>query len=237
MRLPSCRPVFVFLSSVAVLLLVSIGPRWTVFAQAPQLSPGVPFATIAEPDLREWLTYLSSDALQGRQSFTEGYGLAAAYVADELRKMGVAPAGDFGYFQTVKRIGYRVTQQSTVSATVNGETRTFAHGEHVTFPVNGGARQSVTFNGVEVVGYGMVALGAGHDDFSGRQVGGRLVVWMPGTPAAVAQAGGRGGRGGRSPFIVETYRPGAVLTFAPAPAPPSPDVLSAESAVAQATQA
>ena len=35
--------------------------------------------------MKEWLTYLASDELQGRQIFTEGYGLAASYVADHLK--------------------------------------------------------------------------------------------------------------------------------------------------------
>ncbi len=216
-------------------LSVGISQPWTILAQAPRAASGVSPATIAESDMREWLTYLSSDALQGRQVFTEGYGLAAAYVANELSKMGVRPMGDAGFFQTVKRVGYRVTQNSTVTVTANGQTRTFKHGDHVSFPVNGGGRQTLTYNGVEVVGYGMVALSDNHNDFQDRDVRGKLAIWMPGTPAALGQGGGRGRS--RSPFIVETYGAGAVMTFAPAPAPPSPEVLAAEAAVEEANRA
>jgi Zn-dependent M28 family amino/carboxypeptidase len=230
----SRRPQIVLWLAV-VCLAVGLTRPWSLLAQGPQVSSDVQLAAIAESDVREWLTYLSSDALQGRQVFTEGYGLAAAYVAEELRKAGVKPLGDFGYFQTVKRVGYAVTQNSTVSVTVNGQTRTFRHREHVTFPASGGARQTPSYNGVEVVGYGMVNLAAKHDDFKGRDVRGKLAVWMPGTPAALGQGGGRGRS--RSPFIVETYGPGAVMTFAPAPAPPSPEVVAAQAAVEQATQA
>ncbi len=221
--------------SAVACLAVGFSHPWTLLAQAPQVSAGVRFATISESDTREWLTYLSSDALQGRQLFTEGYGLAAAYVAGELAKAGVKPFGDFGYFQTVKRVGYRVTQNSTVSVTVNGETRTFKHGEHVTFPVGGGGRQTLSYNGVEVVGYGMVNLAEKHNDFSDRDVRGKLTLWMPGTPAALGQAGGRGRS--RSPFIVETYGAGAVVSFTPAPPPPTPEVLAAEAAVEDANRA
>ena len=59
---------------------------------------------IKAQDLREWLTYLSSDELEGRAVFTAGYGMAAAYVSDHLRAFGVKPAGDHGsYPQTVLR--------------------------------------------------------------------------------------------------------------------------------------
>jgi len=216
-------------------LIVGVSQPWTVLAQAPRVSTGVRLATIAESDMQEWLTYLSSDALQGRQVFTEGYGLAAAYVANELSKMGVKPMGDAGYFQTVKRVGYRVTQNSSVTVTANGQTRTFKHGDHVTFPVNGGGRQTLTYNGVEVVGYGMVALADNHNDFQDRDVRGKVAMWMPGTPSALGQGGGRGRS--RSPFIVETYGAGAVMAFTPAPAPPSPEVLAAEAAVEEANRA
>ena len=44
------------------------------------------------------------------------------------------PMGDDGtYFQTVKNRGYRVTRNSSVTVEVNGESRTFKHGDHVTF--------------------------------------------------------------------------------------------------------
>src|SRR5262245_45152885 len=34
---------------------------------------------ITQEDLKEWLTYLASDELEGRNTFTEGLGLAAGY--------------------------------------------------------------------------------------------------------------------------------------------------------------
>ncbi len=67
-------------------------------AQAPAPSKGVAFARISETEMREWLTALSSDAMQGRRAFTEGYGLAASYVADQLKRFGVRPFGDAGTY-------------------------------------------------------------------------------------------------------------------------------------------
>ena len=52
---------------------------WSLGAQAPAPASGVRFATISEADMKAFLTYLASDELQGRQVYTEGYGLAAAY--------------------------------------------------------------------------------------------------------------------------------------------------------------
>ena len=197
-------------------------------------------ATIAVDDLRDWLTYLSSDELQGRRVFTEGYGLAAQYVSERLRDMGVRPMGDDGtYFQSVKQRGYRVTNNSSVTVEVPGKPPvTFKHGEGVTFPTNAGGQQSLTFDGVEFVGYGLSMAEPLHDDYQGRDVKGKLVVWMGNGPANLT--GANRILGARSRYAIETMGAQAALGLAPAPPPLTPaEVALAEAQVAldQANQA
>ena len=252
-RIPQTRQIRVASMAIAMGFLAFAQP-WTLLAQAPTPSTGVKFATIREADMREFLGYLASDTLEGRQIYTEGYGLAAAYVADHLRQWGVKPMGDNGtYFQSVKNRGYRVTRNSSVTVEVNGQSRTFKHGDHVTFPVNAGGKQTLTYNGVEFVGYGIVALPSAannninYNDFAGRDVKGKAVMWMTGTPAVLTQgaaAGGRGGRGGvggnRANYAMQTMGAAAVFGYAPAPAPPTPAetaLTQAQEALAQAQQA
>jgi hypothetical protein len=222
-------------------LAIGIARPWTqvsaqAVAQAPSPSQGVQFAKIAESDMRQWLGYLASDALQGRQVFTEGFGLAAAYVAEQLRASGVKPMGDDGtYFQSVKRRGYRVVNNSSLTVTVNGQSRTFANDDHVTFPTASGGPQTLSYDGVEFVGYGMVNLDQNYDDFKDRDVNGKLVLWMPGSPEALGTGGGRNAN--RNNFILQTYNAGAVMRFAPAPAPPSAEEIAAQGAVDRANEA
>ena len=191
------RPVGVFrvvLFALAVLAAGATQP-WGLMAQAPEPAKGIKFSTINQADLKEWLTYLSADELQGRQVFTEGYGVATQYIADWLRRWNVKPMGDGGtYFQIVKLRSYRVVRNSSVTIEVNGQSRTFKDGDHVTFAASAGGKQSLVLTGAEFVGAGQAA------DFAGRGVGGKLVLLMP------AQAG-RGGRGGgRGTFAVQTAR-------------------------------
>lgn len=161
---------------IAAMALAAIGP---VDAQAPREAVDSP-ASIAESDVREWLTTLSADVMLGRGAFTEGYGLAAAYVAGQLEQIGATPLGIDGTFlRPVTRHSYRVTRNSTVSVTVGDETRTFTHGEHVGFPALAGSRQSIEFTGVDFVGYGLP--GDSAPDISTD----RLVVLLPGTPSAL----------------------------------------------------
>ena len=118
-------------------------------------------ASIKSQDLREWLTYISSDELEGRAVFTTGFGLAAAYIEDHLHAWGVKSAGDHGsYLQTVRVLGVKTTSHSTVTVTVNGESRTFNDGDAVTFPRNMGGKRRFTVDRVEFAGYGLDGLPA-----------------------------------------------------------------------------
>src|SRR5262249_61180926 len=65
-------------------------------------------AAVQADDLQKWLSYLASDELEGRATFSEGLGLAAAYLAEQLRSCGVKPGGDNGsYFQRVRVLGVK----------------------------------------------------------------------------------------------------------------------------------
>jgi hypothetical protein len=143
-------------------------------------------SAITQADMKEWLTYIASDQLQGRQVFTEGLGLAGAYIADHLKQWGVKPGGDDGsYFQVVKLLGVNVKRNSTVTVTVNGQTKTFKDGEGVTFPANAGGKQTITAT-AEFIGYGLSLPEMDIDDFKGKDVTGKIAIYVGGRgPAAV----------------------------------------------------
>src|SRR5437762_9717400 len=92
---------------------------------------------ITPDDLKEWLSYLASDELEGRNTYSEGLGLAAAYIAEHLRAWGVKPGGDHGsYFQRVKVLGVKSTNRSSITVEANGQSRIFNDGAGITFPKN-----------------------------------------------------------------------------------------------------
>src|SRR3954469_13021564 len=127
-----------------VALVVSAGQPWRLLAQGIPAAKGVKFSQVSEADMKEWLSYLASDELQGRQIYTEGYGAAAQYIADHLKAWGVKPIGDNGsYFQVVKLKGYKVTNNSSVTVSGADGTKTFKNGDHVTFATNAGKKQTV----------------------------------------------------------------------------------------------
>jgi len=136
-------------------------------------------AKVQADDLQKWLSYLASDELEGRATFSEGLGLAAAYLAEQLRSCGVKPGGDNGsYFQRVRVLGVKSANRSTLAVEVNGQTRVFKDGEGVTFPKNVGGKRSFTVDQVEFLGYGLDAPLANHNDYAGKDVKGKAVVYL-----------------------------------------------------------
>jgi len=171
-------------------------------------------ASITPQELKDWLSYIASDELEGRQVFHEGLGLAASYIADHLHEWGVKPGGDNGtYFQDVKVLGVNTRSRSSVTVTVNGQTRTFKDGEGVTFPKNQGGKQSVTGK-ADFVGYGLSVPELNHDDYKGHDVAGNVVIYLGSQGPASFEAAQRRLLGARGRNAIEIEH--AVAAIGPA---------------------
>ena len=159
--------------------------------QAPASRGGA--ASITEADLKTWLTYLSSDELQGRATYTEGLGLAAGYIAAHLSQWGVKPAGDNGtYLQTVKVLGVRTNSNASVTVDVNGESRTFKDGEGIIFSRQMGGTQTIEGSQIAFVGYGLEIPAAELDDYAEGDPKGKVVVYLgPQGPSTLPPGSGR----------------------------------------------
>ena len=162
--------------------------------------------------LREWLTYIASDELQGRQVYTEGLGLAASYIADHLARWGVEPAAEDGsYFQTVRVLGVRANSRSTITITVGGESRTFRDGEDFDLPRNMGGAQTIQARRVRFLGYGVEPRTEGSSP--GGDLQGTVAVWLG--PAGPMDGAGTGRRlAARARTAIER---GAVAAIGPPP--------------------
>ncbi|HSB11821.1 MAG TPA: M28 family peptidase [Blastocatellia bacterium] len=86
----------------AVLLIVA----FTLSAQQPAaqsaMTPEARAALdrVSADSLRGHLSFIASDALEGRNTPSPGLDIAAEYIAAQFRRGGLEPAGDDGYFQT-----------------------------------------------------------------------------------------------------------------------------------------
>jgi hypothetical protein len=203
--------------SLSAVLAIGIGLGLSVAAQTPRQP------SISQDDLRTWLTYISSDELQGRLVYTEGLGLAGAYIARHLNDWGVKPGGDRGsYFQDVRVLGVRTRSNSSVTVTVNGQSRTFKDGDGVTFPRNQGTRQTISGEAA-FAGYGLTFAPLRHDDYAQRSVTGKVAIFLGRTgPKGFTSAHNRI-LNARGRAAIENRRAVATITpAAPNPqAPPS----------------
>jgi Peptidase family M28 len=158
------------------------------FAQAKKSAGSGGAQSITPAEVKEYLSYIASDELQGRRVFTEGLGLAGGYIADHLKEWGLEPAGDDGtYFQTVKVLGVNVKRNSSVTVSVNGQTKTFKDGEGVTFAANAGGKQTVTGK-AEFLGYGLNLPENNIDDYKGHDVAGKIAIYVGRGPQSLPQA-------------------------------------------------
>src|SRR5947199_8174177 len=107
-----------------------------LFALVPPAACAFPgTGPVKADEMKEWLTFLASDELEGRNTYSEGLGIAAQYIAERLKSWGVKPGGDNGsYFQRVAVVGVKATENSTVTVETNGQTKTIKHRESMTHP-------------------------------------------------------------------------------------------------------
>jgi Zn-dependent M28 family amino/carboxypeptidase len=138
---------------------------------------------IQEATLVQHVQALSADDMEGRAPSTPGGQRAAQYIADQLKSMGVAPAGANGsYFQEVPILESVVNRSFTLS--VPGRTYRYLD-DVVAF--SGLEQSRVHVQGdIVFVGHGIVAPEQNWNDYQGANVKGKWVLIMVNDPPAPA---------------------------------------------------
>lgn len=102
MRLHSFASAFAFVSTTALATACSRGVTVSSSAPSPESPANYSARTgVSDSDVRRLLGALAHDSMEGRATGTRGSARAAKFIADELAKYGVQPAGDSGFFQRV----------------------------------------------------------------------------------------------------------------------------------------
>src|SRR5215468_5364794 len=84
------------------------------------------FDSIQPARLKADLTFLSSDALEGRRSLERGSETAIQWIASEFAKAGLKPLAGDSYLQSVPLIEFTADRDLTrLVITRNGHTETF----------------------------------------------------------------------------------------------------------------
>lgn len=136
--------------------------------------------------IRAHLGFLADDLLEGRETGSRGYDIAARYVASQFLQYGVKPKGDKGgYLQHVPLRATRLVQASPVVELRSARgTETLAYLED--YAVSGSLLedQSGVTAPLVFVGYGIRADRLRHDDYANIDVKGKIVVVLSGKPGS-----------------------------------------------------
>ncbi|MFL5619157.1 MAG: M28 family peptidase [Gemmatimonadaceae bacterium] len=127
-------------------------------------------AAITENDLMSRLYVFADDSMMGRDAGTSGAMKGTAYVAAEVKRLGLIPAGDSGsYFQNVPFIARTLDSQTTIVA--NG-AKLVAYKDFVVVPFRGAQPRAI--DGAQVI-YGGVVGDTAHA-LTAEQAEGKFVV-------------------------------------------------------------
>ena len=165
--------------------------RFTIFAVL-LLLPSAIAAQSLEPSaakIQQNVTYLASDALDGRRTGTAGANEAAKYLAKEFERLGLrpAPATDSRkinvmlarYLQTFPYIGSVELGKNNVLSVRSGET--LRVGEDW-MPLGISPNQKLDLTGVVFPGYGITANELNYNDYKGTYSKNQVAVIQKGTP-------------------------------------------------------
>ena len=131
------------------------------------------FDSIQAARLKADLTFLSSDALEGRRSLERGSEVAIQWIASQFAKAGLKPLVGDSYLQPVPIVEFTADRTLTSLVVRHGEQSETFHAPEAT--ANFGNEVSVS-GPVVFAGYGISAPELGYDDYAGIDVKGKIVL-------------------------------------------------------------
>jgi hypothetical protein len=141
-------------------------------------------AGVSAPAVRAHMAFLADDLLEGRQTGTRGYDLAARYVAAQLAAIGVQPAGDDGsYFQTVALRESKLDEGTLSIRPRTGTARVLAFRDDFLMAGDLLRTAAQVEAPLVFVGFGVTAPDLAHDDYASRDVSGKVVVVLSNAPS------------------------------------------------------
>ncbi len=154
------------------LLTIALASALLLAAQnRARLEPGLD--TIKAATLKADLTFLSSDALEGRMSLERGDEAAIQWIASEFSKAGLKPLHGDSFLQPVPLIEYKMDRENTfASLRIHGVEQIF-HAPDATgsYPNDGVYKGRVVF-----AGFGITAPELHYDDYAGLDARGKIVL-------------------------------------------------------------
>ena len=170
--------------ALSAALLLSLAAQ----AQAPLTVPKPVAAALeqVQPEaIKAHIAYLADDRLLGRKAGTPGYQLAVDYVTEQLKTLGVQPAGEGGTFVQKVRLRRAFLRPGATFAVREwqGTILALAPGQdYVLYPNPELPATRVADAPLAFAGFGISAPELSYDDYAGLDVKGKVVVIVRGAP-------------------------------------------------------
>ncbi|MDQ3818360.1 MAG: M28 family peptidase [Acidobacteriota bacterium] len=199
---------------ILVLITSLVAPLPAVYSQrsstaaATKTAPSSSLATsrkladqITAAQLKDYLYFIASDEMEGRDTPSRGLDTVAKFIALNLSRWGLKPAGDNGtYFQRIALQRLRLDPSAT-RMEINGQAFNFGD-DLLAAPVAGTASSAP----LVFVGHGWVVKAKNIDAYQGIDVKDKIMVIAGGgLPAGVTFADIRGGKQGVDYITPDNY--------------------------------
>jgi len=170
-----------YITILLAVLLAAVGS----LAQQPTAQPELSVAR-----LQQHISYLASDALDGRRTGTQGANDAAHYIAGEFARVGLRPA--IQKTGASRRLSVAMSQYLQSFPYVAGVTlgagnmlslgdKKFTVGQDW-LPLGFSSNSRVENTPIAFVGYGITASELNYDDYADKRTSGKIALALAGTP-------------------------------------------------------
>ncbi|MES2430424.1 MAG: M28 family peptidase [Bacteroidota bacterium] len=133
-------------------------------------------ATITKDDLKKHLTVIAGDEFEGRETGTEGQRKASIYIQDQFKALGLkAPKALNGYEQF-----FPLLKDSMTSSLLSIGGQSLEYGTDYYTSVSFNNIKNIWAKKIIFVGYGISE--NNYDDYKGKNVKGKIVVFLSGEP-------------------------------------------------------
>ncbi len=133
--------------------------------------------------IKKDLTYIASDACEGRGVSTKGINLAADYIVEQFKKIGLQPGGvQNSYFQPFEMHGSAKLGTPNTLAFRGPLGQEIELTQDQQFRVMGMSGAGAASGPIVFVGFGVTGTKNGYDDYKGVDVAGKIVMLLRKTP-------------------------------------------------------
>lgn len=126
--------------------------------------------------LKQHLTIIAGDEMEGRETGTEGQRKAAAYIESHFKNIGLKQPSSLKSYQQL----YPLYQDSLISTTLKVGDITGEFGKDYVTPL--GTNENGSFKGSQVVFVGYGIDDSSYSDYAGLNVKGKIVIFFLGEP-------------------------------------------------------